>query len=75
MTLEAWIKTYNLNITSLIDAPGMAGAALNAGTIRETVFIVQMPEMKIVYVNHGDVSGTLPPSVDAATTQILSLLK
>jgi hypothetical protein len=73
--LESWITTYNLNITSLIDAAGMAGAALNVATIRETLFIVKMPEMKIVYVNHGDISGISAPSVDAATTQIVSLLK
>jgi hypothetical protein len=72
--LESWITTYNLNITSLIDAAGMAGAA-NVATIRETLFIVKMPEMKIVYVNHGDISGISAPSVDAATTQIVSLLK
>ena len=73
--LESWITTYNLNITSLIDAAGMAGAALNAATIRETVFIIKMPEMTIEYVNHGDISGISAPSVDAATTKILSLLK
>jgi hypothetical protein len=75
MQLEAWIMTYNLNITSLIDAAGMAGTALNAAGIRETVFIIKMPEMTIAYVNHGDVTGISAPSVDAATTRIVQLLK
>jgi hypothetical protein len=73
--LESWITTYNLNVTCLIDAAGMAGAALNLATIRETVFIVKMPEMKIVYLNHGNQTPVGDPGVVAATTQILSLLK
>ena len=75
MTLEAWITTHNLNITSLIDAPGMAGATLNLLTIRESTFIIQMPEMKIVWLTHGNQGPVGDPGIDAATTEILQLLK
>ena len=75
MQLESWITTFNLNISSFIDAPSTPNGALNAAGVRETVFIVKMPEMKITYVNHGDVTGIAAPSVNAATTQILTMLK
>ena len=75
MQLEAWITSYNLNISSFIDAPSTPNGALNAAGIRETVFIIKMPEMTITYVNHGDVTGISAPSVNVATTQILQLLK
>ena len=75
MSLESWIMTHNLNITSVIDAPGMSGAALMAATIRETTFIVQMPEMKIVWLTHGNQTPIGDPGVDAATTQMLQFLK
>jgi len=74
-SLDAWITTHNLNITSLIDAPGMAGTTLTLLGIRETTVIIKMPEMKIVYLNHGNQTGLGDPGIDAATTQILSLLK
>ena len=75
MQLDSWIMTYNLNISSFIDSASTPNGALNAAGIRETVFIVKMPEMKITYVNHGDVTGIQAPSVNVATMQILTMLK
>jgi len=75
MDLDAWITTYNLNISTFMDAPNTTMTALTVATIRETVWIVELATMKIQYVNHGDVTGLSAPSVDAATTMILALLK
>jgi hypothetical protein len=75
MQVDAWITSYNLNISTFIDAPSTPNGALNAAGIRETVFIIKMPEMKVVYVNHGDVTGISAPSVNVATSMIVSLLK
>lgn len=73
--LDAWITTYNLNVSTFMDAPNSMMTALTVATIRETVWIVELPTMKILYVNHGDVTGLSAPSVDAATSMILTLLK
>jgi hypothetical protein len=72
--LDAWITTHNLNITSLIDAPGMAGKTLTLLGIRETSIIIKMPEMKIVYLNHGNQSGFGDTGVVAAKAEIVRLL-
>lgn len=72
--LNAWVTTYNLSVSSFIDAAGSPTAALKVATIRETVFIVQMPSMKIVWAVHGDTSGVKPNSVIAAGAEMHKLL-
>lgn len=72
--LDAWITTANENVSAFLDGPGAAGAALAVATVRETVFIVQMPAMKIVWMVHGDVTGLTPPSIVAAAAQMHTLL-
>jgi hypothetical protein len=73
-TLESWITSYNLNISSFTDSPIGSGAALTAAGIRETVFVIEMPSMKIVYVVHGNTAGIPPSSIVGATNKIFTLL-
>ena len=72
--LDAWIEAYNLDVSTMIDAPSTPMAAIMAAGIRETVFIVEIPSMKILYVDHGDTSGRTASSIGAAVTKILALL-
>lgn len=58
----------------MIDAPETPMAALTAAGIRETAWIVEMPSMKIVWMSHGDVTGTNPPTIVEASTEIHNLL-
>jgi len=72
--LDAWIEAYDLNVSTMIDAPSDPTGAIKAAKVRETVFIVAMPSMKIVYVVHGDTSGQMASSIGAAVTKIVALL-
>jgi hypothetical protein len=72
--LDAWVTTYNIDVSSFIDAPSAPTAALKVATVRETVFIVHMPNMKIVWTVHGDTSGVKPPSIVAAAAEMHTLL-
>jgi hypothetical protein len=71
---DAWVTTFNENVSTFIDAADTPTAALQAAGIRETVFIVEMPSMSIVYVDHGDVTGQKPSTIKTAAAQILALL-
>jgi hypothetical protein len=72
--LTAWIDAYDLNVSAMIDAASDPLGALNAAGIRETVFIVEMPSMKIAYVDHGDTTGRAASSIGVAVTKVVALL-
>jgi hypothetical protein len=72
--LDAWITSYNLKVSSFIDASDAPTAALKMATIRETVFIVEVPSMKVVWAVHGDTSGVQPNSIIAAGQEMHRLL-
>jgi hypothetical protein len=72
--LDAWVTTYNLNVSCFIDAAGHALGTLNALNVRETTVIVQLPGMNVVWVSHGDVTGTAHSSINAAAQQMHQLL-
>jgi hypothetical protein len=72
--LHAWIEAYDLNVSTMIDAPKDPLGALHAAGIRETVFIVEMPSMKIAYVDHGDTTGKTASSIGVAVTKTVALL-
>ncbi len=72
--LNAWITTANEDVDAFIDADSDPMGALNVATVRETAFIVQVPSMQIVWLVHGDVTGTQPPSIVAAAAEMHTLL-
>lgn len=72
--LDAWVTTYNLDVTSMIDAADSPRGALTAAGIRETAWIVEMPSMKILWMSHGDVTGQKPPTIVEAETELHTLL-
>jgi len=73
--LDSWITTYNLICSAFIDAPNKFPQTINFFQVRETMLIVKLPEMKIVEVIKGDVTGLTASSVVKATTDILNFLK
>jgi len=73
--LNAWITTYNLPVTSVIDTPPSSGTkTLTFFGIRETCVIVDVRTMKIVKKVNGSVTGTGDSSVKQLIPQILTLL-
>jgi hypothetical protein len=58
----------------MIDAPESPSLSLTTLGIRETVVIVEIPSMVIVWKRNGDVTGIAPSSINDATTEILRLL-
>lgn len=68
--LDAWITAYNLSVTTVM--PSVPGQQLVGQ--RETVFIIDLCTMKIVYKTQGNLAGIGPSSITAAVTKILTLL-
>lgn len=73
--LEAWIKTYKLPVTTVIDTPPGAGTpTLTFFGIRETCVIVDVKTMKIVKKINGSTTGMGDSSVKQLVPEILKLL-
>lgn len=73
--LDAWITTYKLPVTSVIDTPaGSSTKTLTFFGIRETCVIVDVKTMKIVRKINGSVTGTGDSSVKQLVPEILKLL-
>lgn len=68
--LDAWIGSYNLSVTTVM--PAQAGQQLIGD--RETVYIVDLCTMKIVYKTQGSLAGVGDSSVKTAIAKILTLL-
>lgn len=71
--LNAWVTTYNLPVTSVIDSPSSTKTLTFFG-IRETCVIVDVRTMKIVKKVNGSVAGTGDSSVKQLIPEILKLL-
>lgn len=74
--LKAWVDTYKLPITTVMDPP--PDTALTSFKIlgqRETSYIIDLRTMKIVKRMLGNVTPIGTPGVDAAITQTIALLK
>jgi hypothetical protein len=72
--LNGWVEAYE-NIPIIVrDAPGHEGESLSALTIRETLLIVEIPAMQIVYLDRGDVSGATASSAIDGLTELERLL-
>jgi len=72
--LDSWIQAYNLPVTSMRDPDNMPSGTYDALGIRETVFIVQLSDMKILTVINGSTAGVQPNAVRQAIPMILALL-
>ncbi|MGZ3422532.1 MAG: hypothetical protein ACXWUG_20565 [Polyangiales bacterium] len=73
--LDAWIKTYKVPVTALIDTPAGSGTkTLTFFGIRETCVIVDVHTMKIVKKVNGSVAGIGDSSIKQLIPQILTLL-
>lgn len=68
--LDAWLATYDLRVTSVIDAPGHGLETLHVFGIRETSVIVDLTTMQIVWKMNGDVGGVDPSSIIAAAAEM-----
>jgi hypothetical protein len=68
--LDAWLATYDLRVTSVIDAPGHGLETLHVVGVRETSLIVDLATMKIVWMMNGDLGGVDPSSINAAAAEM-----
>jgi hypothetical protein len=68
--LDAWIRTYELTMTSVIDSPGHGLTTLTDVGIRETALVIDLTTMQIVFRMTGDLSGIGPSSLDSAFTYL-----
>jgi len=73
--LDAWITTYKVPVTSVIDTPPSTGTkTLTFFGVRETCVIVDVKTMKILKKVNGSVFGTGNSSVKQLVPEILKLL-
>jgi hypothetical protein len=74
--LDAWVSTYGLRVTSVIDPPDeRVTRTLSTYGIRESLFVVDLRTMRIVNKYNGSVAGVGASSVSMATERILQLLR
>jgi hypothetical protein len=73
--LDAWITTYELPVTSVMDRdPDAETETFDALGVREQIFIVELSTMKIVFQVNGSTAGIGDPSAKTAIDHILTLL-
>jgi hypothetical protein len=72
--LDAWIETFGVVVTSMIDAPGHEMQSLDTLGIREATVVVELPTMKVAFYDDGDQSGTQTTAATMALDEVLQLL-
>lgn len=72
--LKAWVDTYKLPVTTVMDPPGTGTTTFTALGQRETTYILELKTMKILRHIVGDTTGTVTPGIDKGITEILALL-
>ena len=73
--LDAWVNTYGLRVTSVIDPPAeRVTRTLSTYGIRESLFVVDLRTMRIVQKYNGSVAGVGASSVGMAIERVLQLL-
>ncbi len=73
--LDAWVNTYDLRISMVIDPPGVGTRTLSTYGVRESVFIVDLRTMVIVEKYNGSVAGIGPSGVAQAIPRLVELLR
>jgi hypothetical protein len=69
--LDAWVTSYDLKTTSLIDRDAPALATFHAVGVRDTALVVSLPDMHVLWRETGDLSGVTPTSAEDAMTEML----
>jgi hypothetical protein len=64
--LDAWITTFGLVVTTVIDAPGHDFATLQSFGVRETALVLDLATMQVVYRSTGDLAPDGPTGLDDA---------
>lgn len=72
--LDAWIKTYQLPVTTVRDVDNPAKRTIDALERREIAYIVDLSTMRIVRRIDGSVAGIGDSAVKTVITDILVLL-
>lgn len=74
--LDAWVNTYHLPVTSVIDPPDeRVTRTLMTYGIRESLFVVDLRTMRIVAKFNGSVAGTGDSSITMGIARMLELLR
>jgi hypothetical protein len=77
--LDAWVRTYRLPITTVIDAlEGRPTPCVSASNrtygVRESAFIVDLATMRIVRKYNGDLGGAGDSAIGMLVPELLRLL-
>jgi hypothetical protein len=72
--LDAWVNTYGLPVTSVIDPSNMPLQSLNALVRREYTYVIDLSNMKIIDRYIGSTNGTGISSAMTGMQTLLSLL-
>ncbi len=64
--LDAWITTFGLGVTTVIDAPGHDFATLQSFGVRETALVLDLATMGVVYRSTGTLAPNGPTGLDDA---------
>ncbi len=74
--LDAWINTYRLPVTAVIDPPAeRVTRTLMTYGVRESLFVVDLRTMRIVNKFNGSVAGVGDSSITMGTARVLELLR
>lgn len=69
--LDAWITTYDLGVTTVKPKDARSQEVLG---IRETVFIIDLATMQIVYKTQGSLAGVGDSSAKTGMAEMLTIL-
>ena len=72
--LDAWVSTFRLPVTVVMDPPGSGTVSLRTLGVRESTFIVDTRTMEIVEKYNGSVAGIGASGVAQAIPRMLELL-
>lgn len=72
--LDAWVNTYKIPVTSVIDAPGKDLATFKALGQREATYVVDLRTMKILFKYAGTQSGIGTTGAVSGMQKVLELL-
>jgi hypothetical protein len=70
--LDAWIVTYEIPVTSVIDVSPLQ--TLNLLGIREATVVVELPSMRVAFYDDGDQTGLQTTAATMALDEVLRLL-
>jgi hypothetical protein len=74
--LDAWVNTYHLPVTTVIDPPAerVTRTYMTYG-VRESLFVVDLRTMRILSKFNGSVAGVGDSSITMGIARVLELLR